>query len=207
MVVVTFITLYVNYLISVKPVNMWFVIDSISKSVSIITIIAIIFCKYLWKFNILKGWLIKIPNINGTWEGFILSDWVDPITGKTPSKIPVILSIKQSLLNISCVMRTQEMISRSINCSYNINQDEQLLQLTYIYLSTPHQNIQERSRQHHGAIIFDIAELEDKKIKLFGNYWTGRKTTGKIDLEYLKKTILNEFPTKYCDHPVTEVRK
>jgi hypothetical protein len=47
--------------------------------------------------------------------------------------------------------------------------------LIYSYDSNPIQTVKERSPQHCGTMVFDI--VEEKKKKLIGGYWTGRKTT------------------------------
>ena len=45
--------------------------------------------------------------------------------------------------------------------------------------------MKERSPQHCGTMVFDI--VEKPKLKLRGEYWTGRKTTGQIEMNYWKK--------------------
>ena len=72
------------------------------------------FSTYLWRWNIFQSWLVPFPNLNGTWQGYIQTTWVDPFTNERPAPIPTILTIKQSFFKISCVMRTAEMTSRSI---------------------------------------------------------------------------------------------
>jgi len=65
---------------------------------------------------------------------------------------------------------------------FNIDKDNQIHQLIYVYLGKPNQKIQQRSRMHNGAIIFDIDKENNKDIILKSNYWTGRKTSGTIIL-------------------------
>jgi len=158
------------------------VINSLCKTISILTLICVLFNKYLWKLKIFQGWLVKIPNLNGEWTGKIESDYIDKETGKVIDPVNVELNIRQSLLKISCVMKTEEMRSISLNSNFNVDKNNQILQLIYTYKSTPHQNIQGRSRMHHGTIIFDIDKENNKDIVLRGNYWTGRKTSGNITL-------------------------
>lgn len=174
-----------NYIVGGKQVDIWFLIDCISKSVLVITIVSVIFTRYLWKYRIFKDWLVKIPYLNGTWKGTLKSDWIDPNTGEQCPQIETTLSVNQSLFKLSCVMMSGEMKSFSLNCGYNINKDDQLQQLSYTYISVPKQDIQERSRIHYGAIIFDI-ENEQSEMKLCGNYWTGRKTSGVVELVRVK---------------------
>lgn len=172
----------INWLVSGLTFNFKFIIDSISLSVTIISLIAAIFCAKLWKCNIFKKWLVLIPDMNGVWEGTIESTWIDPQTQQKSAPIPTELTIKQSLFFISCVMKTGEMRSSSINAGFNINSDNQEFQLLYTYMSIPKQHIQERSRIHYGTIIFDLGKNYDVS-EISGNYWTGRKTGGFISME------------------------
>lgn len=164
----------------------------------------VIFVKYIWKWKIFYDWLIPFPNLNGTWKGHIISTWIDPITKKRPDPIPVILTIKQSLLTISCVMRTKEMESYSFVSGFVINQENQILRLVYSYDSIPNQTVKERSPQHFGTIVFNISN--QNKRELTGEYWTGRKTTGTINLEYWKEDLIDKYPTELGDHPVSKIR-
>ncbi|MFZ2897509.1 MAG: hypothetical protein WA004_02735 [Saprospiraceae bacterium] len=163
-----------------------------------------LFTKYIWRWKVLYDWLIPFPNLNGTWKGNIHSTWVDPLTNKRPDPIPVILTIKQSFLSISCVMRTEEMESYSFIGGFVINRENQVLRLVYSYDSIPKQTVKDRSPQHFGTILFNI-QTNDKRC-LSGEYWTGRKTTGTIDLEFWKKELLDRYPKDLGEHPVTKQR-
>jgi hypothetical protein len=152
------------------------ILQSLSSSVTITTFIIGLFCECLWKCKVFKKWLVLVPDLNGNWEGFIRSDWVEPKI----NPIKTSLSIKQSLFHISCVMSTKEMKSNSgIIAGFKIDTENQTLKLSYIYHSKPNANVREKSPMHYGAVIFDI---EDDNTKLSGNYWTDRKTTGTIEL-------------------------
>jgi hypothetical protein len=176
-----FIVFIVNFCFC-NSLSIGFIIDSLSKIVFIITVIVVPFSKYLWKLKIFQGWLVHIPNLNGTWTGYIESDYINKETGKAIDPIYTELTIKQSLLNISCTMETNEMKSKNTLSGFNIDKDSQTRQLIYVYLSEPNQKIQERSRIHRGTIIFDIDKENNKDIILKGNYWTGRKTSGTMIL-------------------------
>ena len=54
-------------------------------------------------------------------------------------------------------------------------------------------------------IIFDI--IIDPKKKIKGEYWTGRKTTGQIELEFWRKKGMDEYPKEIGSHPVSKIRK
>lgn len=176
------ITVFVTYTLNGDAVNLSFWFECITRSVTVISTFLLLFSTLLWKITALQGWLVLVPNLNGIWEGTLESDWVNPETNKKTGPIKATLTIKQSLFHVSCVMKTDEMTSRSIAYGFILDSDNQITQLAYSYISTPLQTIQERSRIHYGSVLFDI---EDKMMT--GNYWTGRKTTGIIKMEWKNK--------------------
>jgi hypothetical protein len=173
----------------------------IPNVVTIDLFIILIFTKWLWKCRIFKGWLVPFPNLNGTWIGCIKSDWKNPESGQAIPAIPVMLTIKQNLLHLSCVMCTGEMKSYSFSEGLHIDSEKQIKQMAYLYNSKPRIIINQRSLPHDGAIVFDIIESPSKK--LTGRYWTERKTTGEINLKFSCKRILEELPSDLGPHPAS----
>jgi hypothetical protein len=151
-----------------------------------------IFVKWLWKWKPLQAWLVPFPDLNGTWQGTIQTTWVDPKSGERPAAIPVVLSIKQSFVSTSCVMRTEEMNSHSYCSDFVLDAESQIRKLAYSYKSSPRPTVVHRSPPHDGAVVFDIIGNPPQKLK--GEYWTARKTTGEITLTYRCKEYLEEFP-------------
>jgi len=202
---ISFLIFYGIYWVQdMSTYNIKTVLIILPKVISIDLFLYALFSAYFWRLLIFKDWLVPFPNLNGTWKGFIYSTWKDPITGQRPSPIPAILTIKQSFLNISCVMRTKEMTSSSITSGYMINKDIQLNRLFYTYASEPIQTVRERSPIHYGTIHFDI--IKNPKNKLEGGYWTDRKTTGEIKMTFWKTEKLDCFPKDLGTHPVGEIR-
>jgi len=192
------------FVLKVQEINFINILKLLPKVVTIDLILIAIFSTIFWKLKIFKGWLVPFPNLNGTWKGFIRTTWIDPITNERPAPIPAILTIKQSFLKISCIMRTSEMTSRSIISDFVLDKDSQMKRLIYSYDSNPIQTVKERSPQHCGTIAFDIVEKPIKR--LIGEYWTGRKTTGNIEMDFWKKEKLEFYPTEIGTHPVSEIR-
>ena len=198
---------YFIYRIQGSPdLNLKTILQILSIVVSIDLVFYWLFARFLWKIPIFKNWLIPFPNLNGTWKGEIHTTWIDPETGERPGPIPAILTIKQSFLNISCVMRTAEMTSRSITSDFVLDKENQLERLIYTYDSNPIQTVKERNPQHCGTTAFEIVR-EKKKIKLAGGYWTDRKTTGTIEMNFLKKERIDSYLKEMGLHPVSEVRE
>ena len=174
----------------------------IPKVVTVDLVVIALFAKWAWKWKIFKGWLVPFPNLNGTWSGHIYSEWQDPKTGKKPAPIPTMLTIKQSLSEVSCVMHTGEMVSNSYTEAMLIDPARQIKQLAYSYVSTPRAAVSERSQTHDGSIKLRIIESPERKLS--GQYWTDRLTKGEIILHFHSKELLEEIPADLGVHPVTE---
>lgn len=207
LLVFSFSASYAIYRLQGSPdLNFKTILQILSMVVSIDLIFYWLFVSFLWKLPIFKSWLVPFPNFNGTWKGKIRTTWTDPKTGERPGSISAILTIKQSFLNISCVMRTAEMTSRSLTGGFVLDKKNQLERLVYTYDSNPIETVRERSPQHRGTMDFEIVR-EDKQIKLAGGYWTGRKTTGTIEMHFWKKEQIHSYPEEMGTHPVSEVRE
>ena len=159
-----------------------------------------IFTVWLWRWKRLQGWLIPFPDLNGTWQGHIQTNWKDA-EGKTPAPIPTILTIKQNFGRMSCVMRTGEMESHSYLEGFCIDKDAQVRRLCYSYTSKPKAALRYRSTPHDGTILFNI--IGNPVHKLEGEYWTQRQTTGTITLIFRTRDLLDEIPSNLSEHPVS----
>ena len=159
-----------------------------------------IFTTWLWRWKRLQGWLIPFPDLNGTWQGTIQTNWKDA-DGKTPGPIPTILTIKQSFARISCVMRTGEMESYSYVEGFRIDKDAQIRKLCYSYTSSPKTALRDRSTPHDGTMLFNI--MGESANRLEGEYWTQRRTTGTVKLSLKTKRLLDTLPANMPPHPMT----
>jgi hypothetical protein len=171
-------------------IDIWSAVKKIPQLISIYVIIVIIFKKWVWKWNILQGWLVKIPNLEGTWKGELKSDWIDPSTNKKISPIPVILVIRQTFSDIKCTLMTQESKSYSTTADINYIQEGNLY-LIYNYTNRPKATIRDRSEIHDGTSILKI--IKNPKLCLEGEYWTSRKTGGNISLNFKSKKFAEKF--------------
>ncbi len=178
-------------------------VKAISTTISVDGVFIWFFTKYIWKWRYLHGWLVPFPDLNGTWRGEIKSTWIDPVSKQRPNPIPVILTVNQSFLSVSCVMRTEEMESYSFISDFIVDKEKQILKIIYSYDSIPKQTVKDRSPQHYGTIIFNITNSNST---LTGDYWTGRKSTGSIQLSFWKKEQIDSFPDDMGNHPVGDIR-
>ena len=160
------------------------------KTIPAILLMCGIFVTWGWKWRIFRGWLVPFPDLNGLWRGTLQTTWVDPATLRIPSPIDVTLAIKQSFVRISCVMRTDQMNSRSFLADFWLDGDEQIRKLGYCYFSTPRQSVREQSAPHQGTVIFEIVGSPPSRLR--GEYWTDRKTTGEVELVFERPGVLDE---------------
>ncbi len=159
-----------------------------------------LFATWGWKWCLFRGWLVHFANLNGTWIGHVKSDWIDPSTRKTVSLIPVMLTIKQTFLSISCVALTAEMKSRSYAESFVIDEERQLKALAYFATKNTIPSIRHRNTPHDTAVFLEI--IEKPKRKLEGRYWTEKHTTGELHFSFHCKKLLEKLPDDIGEHPV-----
>lgn len=134
---------------------------------AISTIIMFLFNKFFWRFC--PGFLV----LSKHYEGELCSSYDYK---KRLAKI----EIEQTFLSISIKLITEESSSSSIVANIEKINNEECL--TYMYFNQPKAYIQERSPLHYGYVIFNVAN----KGELKGNYFTGRKTIGYIEMKACK---------------------
>ncbi len=175
-------------------------IRPIPTVISADNLLILFFIKWAWKWRRFQGWLVPFPDLNGTWQGTIQTNWKDA-SGNTPGPISVILTIKQTFVHLSCVMRTAEMESHSYVEGFQIDRERQFRQLCYSYTSRPKTGLRDRSAPHDGTILFNIVAKSARKLE--GEYWTQRQTTGTVKLTFKTKELLDELPADFPDHPMS----
>jgi len=192
----TFIAIWVAILFVSKTdlaIN-WEAVKKLPDVVTVYAILYFVFSRWLWRLPVFQGWLVPYPDLQGTWEGMLQTTWVDPKTGKVPAPIPLLLVIKQSFDSISCVMHTQE--SSSVSNAAQISEDDGsgIYCLSYNYTNKPDAALRGRSAIHDGAALLTVVRKPKKILK--GEYWTNRKSTGSIELNYKSKELVENFPDR-----------
>lgn len=131
-------------------------------------LIMVAYEKWLWKIDP----LVKIPKIGGNYSGVISSSFDSKQRKAT-------LTIKQTLLSVDVVLKTEESASRCVSGTIEEVLGEK--ELIYTYLNEPKSKVRNRSEIHFGTatLVLDAAD------RLVGKYYTDRKTTG--DMEFVKE--------------------
>lgn len=121
------------------------------------------------------------PDLNGTWEGTLVSTWVDPETGKTKQPIPTTITIRQSLLSMVVSLKTGESTSHSTRALLERFSETSRFRVWYSYNNDPQAQYQHRSSPHEGVAFLELDTSSDMN-RLTGRYYTARRTTGDIDV-------------------------
>ena len=175
----------------VQVPNSWKAIKEIPAAVGWVSPIILLFVKWGWRLPIFKGWLVVVPDLNGTWKGTLQTSWRNPETGEVPGPIDAYIVIKQTLFKMSCVQMTKESKSWSSSSAISIDPDNQLRVLDFVYSNKPRVGVHDRSTAHDGACSLEIIRVEPNK--LVGKYWTDRNTKGEMDFHFYKKELIESF--------------
>lgn len=160
----------------------------ISTVIGIAVIAVTFFEKLAWKLKWLYPWFVDMPNISGTWQGYISSNYVDE-NSKRLDQIEVYFIIRQTLTSIDIRMITAESSSDIIVARiYKMNGT---LRIGGIYMNIPKQVYREKSPIHYGGLSLEICI--NSTIVLEGSYWTDRKTQGDISFKNRRKIICSTF--------------
>lgn len=165
------------------------VAEKFPQAVTVYAFMGFIFTKWAWRWKIFRGWVVKIPDLQGTWHGTLTSTWVDPSTNQKLRPIEIQFVVKQSFDKLDCHLYTKE--SASYSTAADINRDQGgALYLNYNYTNRPRALLRERSEIHDGAAVLKITRTP---YSLEGEYWTSRKTTGEIKLKFYSKKLSEKF--------------
>jgi len=165
----------------------WEAIKKLPDVVTIYVLLVLIFTNWAWRLPIFKGWLVPFPDLQGTWKGTLQSTWIDPATSQKIQPKDVMLVIKQTFSNISCVMYTDESNSFSNTAQINQDDDSGIFRLSYNYTNRSKANVRDRSAIHDGAAILKVITEPEKSLE--GEYRTSRKTTGDISVKFISKKL------------------
>ena len=165
-----FIVIIIFFLFNIfTTINTFGEIISISsKSITVGIISIFIYEKYLWKFNP----LIKIPKLKKDYQGKI-----EYICNDIKGEKSVNLVVKQSFLNVSISLKSDEINSKTITSE--IVQENNQFVLYYTYITYPSSIYLQKNPMKLGTCRLVIID----KNNIQGTYWTNGKTIGDI---YLK---------------------
>lgn len=150
-----------------------------------------LFVKWGWRYKIFQGWLVPFPYIQGTWRGTLTSTWINPETARPLDPINIVLVIRQTFIAVHCTILTSESESRSYSASIYLDSDSGEKKLVYTYNNKPRTTVRDRSPIHDGTASLEILGSPPKELR--GEYWTSRKTTGELSLEFVSRSLAEGF--------------
>lgn len=155
----------------------------------VLTPLANMFWRKLWRwFPAIER--ATFPDLNGAWEGELVTTWKDPDTGTTPPSIPVTVSIRQTLFSTAVSLRTGESHSHSTRCQLEADRGAQIYRVWYSYDNRPRAEVSHRSARHEGVAWLELNLSEDQD-RLAGQYFTDRRTTGDMNLRRTSSSLPN----------------
>lgn len=163
------------------------------KPISTVTGIGILiiglFERWIWEWRWLHPWFVSVPNIAGTWQGQIISDWIDEANMQKKPPIEAYIIIRQTFSSIQVKLVTQESSSELIDGKLFKNNG--IVRLTGVYMNISKQAYRDKSPIHYGGIFLEICENDS--VILEGYYWTDRKSRGDLYFKNKVKSICSNF--------------
>lgn len=121
------------------------------------------------------------PDLNGTWEGTLVSTWEDPATKERKPPIPTTITIRQRLFSTTVSLRTGESTSHSTRTFLERFPETGHFRIWYSYNNDPQAQVRHRSSKHEGVAYLEL-DYDTDRNRLTGRYYTDRRTTGDLDV-------------------------
>ena len=175
------LTLFVVYRVekpeNITPISVLVIIES---TVTIIGFVYAIFIGFAWHQPIFKGWLVRVPDVRGTWRGQVV-----PLNteGQQATPIPCQLVIRQRLFSVSCVLQTMGARSQSFAGNAYLDEDSGEERLVYVYRTNPKLADRVSNASHDGSTILTLTKTD----VLVGTYFTDRCTRGELALKLVSR--------------------
>lgn len=159
----------------------------------IVTLFATAFHSHFWKLRFLQDWLVKRPDLSGTWECRLQSNFK---LGESAVDKIVYAVIRQNLSSLHFYLYTER--AHSVSIADTISSDGAgLFSLTIVYRNTP--DIDQRdagefmtkSQIHFGSAHFTNISYSAPIVS--GHYWTDRNTNGKLMLLKRHKSLVESY--------------
>lgn len=138
-----------------------------------------------WKSNLFRQIFFDQPNLNGTWMGYLKSDYKN--NGEPIPPLEIVLFIRQNnFFDIRITSQTLKYAGFSFGETLDYNSTNKTIRLLYQY--SQKKTIPDSSDDRQGA-----ADLNLYDDYLAGHYWTIVKTAGFIRVNKLSDKTFNSF--------------
>jgi hypothetical protein len=149
----------------------------------------------LWRQPWLHGWLVKRPDLRGTWRIELQSSYVRPETNARVPMIVCYMGVKQTLSRLQIHLMTPESESWFIASHIRPSPNGSGYQVIGVYTNEPNVHLRDEriSEMHQGAIIIETHGRLLRPNTLTAKYWTDRKTTGTMDFTARVEDVYTRF--------------
>lgn len=174
--------------------------------VGVLTLLGLALEHVLWRQSWLHGWFVQRPDLRGTWQVTLQSDWINPENKQVLAPITCYMGVEQTLSKLQLHLMTPESESWFVAHGVRSSPSENGYQIVGVYTNKPHVHLRgKKSEMHLGAIVIDThGESTSCPDSLTAEYWTDRKTTGRMTFAHRKERIF----TRYADaHAAFEATK
>lgn len=146
-------------------------------------LIVLAFDRYVWFW--LPARVVRYPRLRGTWRAELVFHG-----GQGPvEKRDAYVVIRQTFSQISVVMLLES--SRSVSSTAKIRKVDGRHQLSYVYWSGASVLNREGNPPHRGAA--DLIVRNSPGVGFEGDYWTDRRTVGRIVSQGHSSAIFDDF--------------
>lgn len=177
--------------LNIEVISKVYSYNGIFSTISLLLIIFLLINKYLWKYWFMKR-LIDIPNLNGRYEGELISSYRDDLGNNIKKRC--IIEIKQTASKIKIFSYYSDLNSdKQTSCSYSvleeiISRDDNVFKLYYVYDNKA--EILNELSDHSGTCILQYYHSE-KKIE--GEYYNARGYKGNIKVKFIGKKLCGKL--------------
>ena len=163
--------------------------------ISALVVIGLFFEHLLWRQSWLHGWLVKRPDLRGTWKVELQSSYIKPDTNEPVPMIVCYMGVEQTLSTIQMHLMTPESESWFIADQIRQSPNGTGYQVIGVYTNEPNIHLRHEriSEMHQGAIIIETHGKGVRPDSLTSKYWTDRKTTGSMRFDNRVGHVYTQF--------------
>ena len=150
---------------------------------------------WLWRKPIVQSWLVKRPDIRGTWRVELQSSYMRFGTDKPVPLIVCYVGVTQTLSNLQMHLMTPESESWFIADNVRPSPNGIGFQVIGVYTNEPkiHLRAARKSEIHQGAVIIETHGQGRRPRTLTAKYWTDRNTSGSLEFTDHVNRVFTRF--------------
>lgn len=159
----------------------------------LMTLIIRVIDVYFWKFKVTNP-IIKIPNLNGRYEGVMISSYINPVTEKAMEMQCVMEIIqKSSSIHVFTYIGQDGVQTSSSETICEVLKEKENGFHTLYYNYGNNSNLNVEFNDHKGTAYLDYFP-DVKSFK--GNYFNERKNNGIIAVKFKSNELIGRFNEK-----------